>query len=303
MKRSFIRDLICVHIFFLRWLPTYCEEFVLGGPPHAAALAAAARSAGHATESLDVSVLGVSGLAPDAFGDDGHPPSARQVQLQRDFALLDSSFWGALCLGRLFLTLASPFVSSAWPILYAAWTSCAAGAICLYLPTATQHGNHAILPTGSSGSAAISSGAVGVVVEDPHLQPPIWIAAVLLGLGVATIFPLLMLMPGHYHEELTSGLMATLIASSAIAETICPAAVGVVFKLGRPALFPAAVVAGQIVVFPVLTWAMVGLVATKVGDGVGCRRWCLCALCGAVAEGGEEAEGEGGGEGGGEKAQ
>ena len=61
--------------------------------------------------------------------------------------------------------------------------------------------------------------------------------------------------------------------------------VGVLFKYGRVGVFPAAVVAGQIVALPVMLWAMLGLVD---GGHGGSGNWCR--RCGRIWRGIDEAD-------------
>ena len=119
-------------------------------------------------------------------------------------AVMSSTYWGVMCAGRMLWTVLSGVVTSTWPMLFFDVGACFVASLLLLLCRAV--------------------GAASRLFE-----PILWLAAMGLGLGVASGLPCVYSLPPEAQVPMTPWSITILNAASTLGETCFPYVIGLAF--------------------------------------------------------------------------
>ena len=150
--------------------------------------------------------------------------------LESRMAMMSAAYWGVMCAGRILWAGLSGYVTSTWPMLFLDVTLCALACFVLMLCTPGQ----------------------------AYFEQLLWLASVMLGLGVASGLPCVYSLPPEVQVPMSPGAIAILNAASTAGEMSMPFIIGLAFGRNQYWLFSALLAGCMAVAFSVsfAAWRM-----------------------------------------------
>jgi len=121
---------------------------------------------------------------------------------EETMALMSSFFWGFICAGRLIWCVASELMSTAWPMLFADILFMLSGSLAFLGYSISPVGNERVL----------------------------WIASMLIALGVSSSLPCAITLPRECNTQITPSALLAFNVGGTLGETLFPAVIGIAFE-------------------------------------------------------------------------